>query len=123
MLFYVFPATTGTTVDSSISIPQLFMQGGPVGMSILTALLVCLLFAAWKAPAWVKEIGSVALAFSILMIAFSWYNAATTLEICEGNISPILLWGGIKCCLVTLMYGLIIYLFSLIIRIVRKPRL
>ena len=41
------------------------MQGGPVGMSILTALLVALLFAAWKAPAWVKEIGAAGLAFSL----------------------------------------------------------
>lgn len=99
------------------------MQGGPVGMSILTALLVALLFAAWKAPAWVKEIGAAGLAFSLFMIAISWYKAAIAVEICKGAISPALLWGGLKCCMVTLIYGLIIYLVSLVIRIVRKPRL
>ena len=56
------------------------MQGGPVGMSILTALLVALLFAAWKAPAWVKEIGAAGLAFSLFMIAISWYKAATAVK-------------------------------------------
>jgi hypothetical protein len=123
MLHLFLSATTETAVDTSVSIPQLFMQGGPVGMSILTALLVALLFAAWKAPAWVKEIGAAGLAFSLFMIAISWYKAATAVEICKGAISPALLWGGLKCCMVTLIYGLIIYLLSLIIRIVRKPRI
>ena len=123
MLHLFLSATTETAVDMSVSIPQLFMQGGPVGMSILTALLVALLFAAWKAPAWVKEIGAAGLAFSLFMIAISWYKAATAVEICKGAISPALLWGGLKCCMVTLIYGLIIYLVSLVIRIVRKPRL
>ena len=91
--------------------------------SILGASQVALLFAAWKAPAWVKEIGAAGLAFSLFMIAISWYKAATAVEICKGAISPALLWGGLKCCMVTLIYGLIIYLVSLIIRIIRKPRL
>ena len=106
-----------------VSLPTLFVEGGVIGMSILTVLLVGLLFAAWKAPAWVKEIGAAALAVSILDIAVSWYNAAHAVEICQGNISPALLWGGLKCCVVTLCYGLIIYLVSLVIRLIRKPRL
>ena len=39
---------------------ELFSEGGPWGMSLLTVELICLLFAAWKAPAWVKEIGLLA---------------------------------------------------------------
>ena len=92
-------------------------------MSILTVLLVCLLFAAWKAPAWVKEIGAAALVFSILSVACGWYNAASAVETCNGDISPSLLWGGLKCCTVTIIYGLIIYLVSWIIHIIRTPRL
>ena len=105
------------------SLPTLFVEGGPISMSILTVLLVCLLFAAWKAPAWVKEIGAVALVFSILSVACGWYNAASAVETCNGDISPSLLWGGLKCCVVPLCYGLTIYLVSLIIRIIRKPRI
>ncbi|MBR5019091.1 MAG: hypothetical protein IKX53_05580 [Bacteroidales bacterium] len=105
------------------ALPQLFMEGGLVTMSILTVLLVGLLFAAWKAPAWVKEIGIVALVVSIISLAFGWYNAASAVEACKGDISPGLLWGGLKCGIVPLAYGLIIYLVSLIIRIIRKPRL
>ena len=92
-------------------------------MSLITLLLVALLFAAWKAPAWVKEIGIAALVVSLISTAFSWYNAASALEMTGGEISPILLWGGIKCQLVLLIYGLLVYLVSLIIRVLRKPRL
>jgi hypothetical protein len=105
------------------ALPQLFLEGGPIGMSILTVILVGLLFAAWKAPAWVRGIGAAGLAFSFLMVAISWYKAATAVEICQGEISPALLWGGLKCCTVTIIYGLIIYLVSWIIHIIRTPRL
>ena len=102
---------------------KLFVSADIGSVCTLTLLLIGLFFAAWKAPAWVKEIGSAALVFSILAVAFSWYNAASAVEACNGNISPALLWIGLKCCIVTLCYGLIIYLLSLAIRIIRKPRL
>ena len=100
--------------------PTLF---NPVFLAGVLMLLVALLFAAWKAPAWVKEIGIAALVVSLISTAFSWYNAASALEMTGGEISPILLWGGIKCQLVLLIYGLLVYLVSLIIRVLRKPRL
>lgn len=100
--------------------PTLF---NPVFLAGVLMLLVALLFAAWKAPAWVKEIGIAALVVSLISAAFSWYNAASALEMTGGEISPTLLWGGIKCQLVLLIYGLLVYLVSLIIRVLRKPRL
>ena len=39
------------------TLPGLFVQGGLFIMSLITVLFVGLLLAAWKAPAWVKEIG------------------------------------------------------------------
>ena len=45
---------------------ELFTEGGLFGMAVLTILLVLLLFAAWKAPAWVKEIGQAALIWGFL---------------------------------------------------------
>ena len=35
-------------------------------MSILTVELICLLFAAWKAPAWVREIGLLVLVTDLI---------------------------------------------------------
>ena len=45
---------------------KFFIEGGPIFMSVLTILLVGILFAAWKAPRWVKEIGNFALVFGFL---------------------------------------------------------
>lgn len=38
------------------------------------------------------------------------------------DISPALVWGGIKCSVVTLTYGLIIDLVSLVINLIQTPR-
>ena len=43
---------------------QWFVSGGPIGMCGITLFLIALFFAAWKAPAWVKEIGIAGLVFS-----------------------------------------------------------
>lgn len=106
-----------------VTLPRLFVQGEIIVMSIITILFVCLLFAAWKAPEWVKEIGIVTLVVSLISVAFGWYNAADALVQTNGDVSPVLVWGGVKCHLTALIYGLFVYLVSLIIRIVRKPRL
>lgn len=92
-------------------------------MSLITILFVCLLLAAWKAPAWVKEIGIITLVVSLISVGLGWYKAADTLLQVNGEISPMLLWSGAKCHLTVLVYGLIVYLVSLVIRIVRKPRI
>ena len=105
------------------SLPGLFVQGGVLTMSLITVLLVCVLFAAWKAPAWVKEIGIATLVVCLISIALGWYNASDALIQTNGDISPVLVWGGVKCHMITLIYGLFVYLVSLIIRIVRKPRI
>lgn len=112
---------------------NLFVSGGPLYMSILTILLVALFFAAWKAPRWVKEIGQFALVFGLLSPLFPLYQALSTLQqvaIDLGGgvnglfdlISPSVFF-GLKVILIPVCYGMIIYLISLVIRIVQKPRL
>ncbi len=105
------------------SLPGLFTQGGLFIMSLITILFVCLLLAAWKAPAWVNEIGIITIVVSLISVGLGWYKAADTLLQVNGEISPMLLWSGVKCHLTVLVYGLIVYLVSLVIRIVRKPRI
>ena len=65
-------------------------------MTILTILLVAIFFAAWKAPRWIKEIGSFALVFGFLTYLIG---------------------------LIPVFYGVIIYLISLVVRLIKKPRL
>lgn len=105
------------------TLPDLFSQGNPFWMSLLTILLVALLFAAWKAPRWVKEIGLAAPVVAILSVLFGLYNTFDTLWQTAGAISPGVLFGGLQCCTIPIIYGLLIYLVSLIIRIIHKPRI
>ena len=54
---------------------QFFVEGGLGGMSIITLLFAFMLFAAWKFPAWVKEIGIAAFVVSILWTLLGLYQA------------------------------------------------
>jgi biopolymer transport protein ExbB/TolQ len=100
---------------------NLFMQGGAGWMSILTLELIALLLAAWKAPGWVKEIGKIALVTGLFSTMLGLSQAGAAIQ-AAGDISTGMLWGGIRVALITVMYGTLIYLVSLVIRIVQKPR-
>ena len=78
---------------------DLFIAGGPGAMSLLSVELVCLFFAAWKAPA-----------------------AGVVAEVVEWP-SVVLLLNGFKVSLIPVMYGMMIYALSLVIRLVQKPRI
>lgn len=110
---------------------KIFLQGGVGFMTILTILLVSLFFAAWKAPAWVKEIGLFALIFGLMSPMFPLYRLFTTLQEVAADrnditglfdlISPGVLFAG-KVIMIPVIYGMMIYLVSLVLRIVKKPR-
>ena len=110
-----------------------FVEGGPAFMAVLTVLLVAIFFAAWKAPRWVKEIGNFALAFSALSLLIGLRQMFSALQDVAMDrsdvtgifdiISPGVLYGGLKVCMIPLIYGVLIYLVSLIVRVVQKPRL
>ena len=113
---------------------KLFIQGGAGFMTILTVLLVAIFFAAWKAPRWIKEIGSFALVFGFLTYLIGLYQMFMALQqvasdIGEGVtgvfdlVSPDVLFGGMRVGLIPVFYGVIIYLVSLVVRVVKKPRL
>lgn len=105
-----------------MSIKILFFEGGTLAMTILTIELILLLLAAWKAPAWVKEIGLIALATTVLDTFDSIYHVCDAIQV-AGDISMDVLAGGLKVMQIPLMYGVGIYLLSLILRIIKKPRI
>ena len=100
----------------------LFYDGGIFAMTVITLLFVALLFAAWKAPRWVREIGHLALAFAGIMTLIPIHHAAKAVME-AGDISPMLIWGGVKCLTIAPIYALIVYCVSLVIRIIQKPRI
>ena len=121
------------------AISDFFMMGGPWFMSALTLLLALVFLAAWKAPAWVRNIGVIALVCGLLfgvlglyqMFGYMQEHMQDTLKSIEesGYITPTdvdmspVIYGGYKCALVPVIYGIIILLISLIVHLCQKPRI
>lgn len=110
-----------TILPNSV-IVQFFVEGGLGAMSILTLLFAFMLFAAWKFPAWVKEIGIAAFVASILWTLIGLYQAFGV-YLRTPDISPVLIFAGFRVAMISTIYGMGIYLISLIIRIIQKPRI
>lgn len=100
----------------------LFISGGPVGMITITLLFIGLFFAAWKAPRWVKELGIGALVVGIFWTLLGFLQMADFIQD-HLDVSPSIIWGGVKVNFITVLYGLIVYSVSLILRVIHKPRI
>ena len=102
---------------------KLFLEGGPWMMSVLTLLLVALFYVAWKAPNWVKETGKAALAFGFLSLLMGIHQAAHFVAQADPAVDSNIIWGGISVAMIPAMYGIIIYIISLVIQVIQKPRI
>ena len=111
-----------TIERASVSIPQLFVEGGLVWMICISLFLIAIFIAAWKAPRWVKEIGIGALVFAIFGTLAGLAQMFDAIQM-FGDISPAVICGGLKVTLIPTFYGLIVYFVSLIIRVIQKPRI
>jgi hypothetical protein len=111
-----------TIERASVSLPQLFVEGGLGYMIIISLFLIALLIAAWKAPRWVKEIGIGALVVSVFATLRGLSQIFDVVQT-FGEVSFPVLAGGLKVTLITTFYGLIVYFLSLVIRVIHKPRI
>ena len=111
-----------TIERASVSIPQLFVEGGLVWMIGISLFLIAIFIAAWKAPRWVKEIGIGALVFAIFGTLLGLAQVFDAIQM-FGDISPAVICGGLKVTLIPTFYGFIVYFVSLIIRVIQKPRI
>ena len=88
-------------------------------MSILTLLLLGVLWTAWKGGP-LKELGLLALAVGVLGQLIGLYQAFSVLEGFEEAMGEVagesLIAGGLKVSLTTTVYGLLIYIVSLALR-------
>ena len=98
------------------------IEAGLPGMAFITIIFVVMLFAAWKAPNWVKELGLAALVASIFWFLYGLYIAFDDIH-AAGDISLTVTCDGLKVWSIAPMYGLTVYLVSLIIRIIQTPKI
>ena len=100
-----------------------FVEGGTVFMSILTALLVAIFFAAWKAPRWVKEIGAFAFLLGFLGTIVGLLQMFSGIVAYPDALPFKVICAGAKVTLIPVAYGAIIAMIALIVRVIQKPRL
>ena len=78
----------------------------PVTMSLLTLLLIAVLFCGWKAPRWVKPFGSIAVALAF--IAWPWKFIGVFLDIkLAGAVAPMAFFDGSQIMIIIFLYGLL----------------
>ncbi|MFI3321901.1 MAG: hypothetical protein R3Y50_05195 [Rikenellaceae bacterium] len=101
---------------------ELFVKGDVLCMTIITLELVALLLAAYKAPQWVRNIGTIALCTGLLSTTFGMYKAFGMLHMAP-DVSPALIYGALQVTLIPIIYGMLIYVASIVIKIVQTPRM
>ena len=95
-----------------------FYMGGPLFMGMLTLIFIALVVAAVLKKD-VKEIGLLALALGFLGQLIGLMGAFEGIE-AMGGVSQSILVGGLKVSSITSIYGLLIYIVSLIVQVVQR---
>jgi hypothetical protein len=95
-----------------------FYMGGPLFMGMLTLIFIALVVAAVLKKD-VKEIGLLALALGILGQLIGLMGAFEGIE-AMGGVSQSILVGGLKVSSITSIYGLLIYIVSLIFQVAQR---
>jgi len=104
------------------ALPQLYMEGGSYWMTAVTLCLIGMLFAAWKAPRWVKELGLLAIFTGFLSLMVGVYGVFDFVN-SYGDVPFWILCGGFRVALIAPLYGTIVYMISLLLRIALKPKM
>ena len=100
---------------------KLYVEGSAGYMTLVTLALVGVLIAAWKAPNWVREIGIIGLVLGFLACLLGLSQACKDIQL-AGDISPTVFCGGMKVVLIEPLYGVLVYVISLVISLAQKPR-
>lgn len=99
-------------------------MGGPLFMSLLTILLLAMVFSSIKYVSsdtktdanrdLIKSIGLLAMIVGIFGQLIGLFSAFQAIEM-TGTVSPAMLGGGLKVSMITTLYGILIYIISYLI--------
>lgn len=109
--------------EPGMTLSQTFMAGGWHFMALITLALICALFAAWKAPAWVKPLGKVAIAIGVLSFLMGVQDMADGCAKVGSEIPFSVYCSGFKVALIAPIYSIIVYVIITIADTVRRPRI
>jgi biopolymer transport protein ExbB/TolQ len=100
---------------------DLFLNGGLVTMSFLTLLFILVVIASNKRKNLVRSLGLLAFVVGLLSSFLGIYSAITIIEQ-MGNTSPAIVAGGIKTAFITFIYGIFVFVVSIVLDIVNKNK-
>lgn len=109
--------------EPGMTLSQTFMAGGWHFMALITLVLTCALFAAWKAPAWVKPLGKVVIAIGVLSFLMGVQDMADCCAKVGSEIPFSVYCSGFKVALIAPIYSIIVYVIITIADTVRRPRI
>ena len=109
--------------EPGMTLSQTFMAGGWHFMALITLALICALFAAWKAPAWVKPLGKVAIAIGVLSFLMGVQDMADCCAKVGSEIPFSVYCSGFKVALIAPIYSIIVYVIITIADTVHRPRI
>lgn len=109
--------------EPGMTLSQTFMAGGWHFMALITLALICALFAAWKAPAWVKPLGKVVIAIGVLSFLMGVQDMADCCAKVGSEIPFSVYCSGFKVALIAPIYSIIVYVIITIADTVRRPRI
>jgi len=95
----------------------------PISVCLITLMLLFVFLCAWKAPRWIKPVGSIALA--IALITVTWPFLRTFREdalYADYKIAPMVYYNGITRFTLLLIYGVLVFIVSRIVYLIQKSR-
>lgn len=99
-----------------------FVESG-IGVNIiLTIILTASFFVMLKAPERLREVGAIAVLVAVISVLCNARQLFNTLAQVDGNISPNVLFTGMKIYATRLIYGLTICAVTVVERFLTKPK-
>lgn len=98
-----------------------FVEAGFGVNMILTIILFASFIVMFKAPRLLGEIGTLAVLVAVISVLLQARQLFSTLAMVEGNISPGVLYPGLKCMAIRLIYAVAIDIVTVIQRFFVKP--
>lgn len=99
-----------------------FVESGFGVNMILTLVLIMSFFVMFMAPQWLREVGALAVLVAVLSVLVNARQLFSTLAMVDGEISPNVLYSGLKIYATRLIYGVSIAIVTVIERFFTKPR-
>lgn len=94
----------------------------PISMCLITLMLLFVFLCAWKAPRWIKPVGSIALAIALITITWPFLSTFREDALVDYRIAPMVYYDGIIRFTLLLIYGVLVFIVSRIVYLIQKSR-